>query len=44
MPTRPRVDDTLDEVKGMNLYIHLNLAFEFWQVRARDEGIHKIAF
>jgi hypothetical protein len=39
-----RVDDTLDNLKDANFYTHLDLAFGFWQVRVRDEDIHKIAF
>jgi hypothetical protein len=40
----PQVDDTLDELKGANFYSHLNLAYGFWQVRVREEEIHKTAF
>jgi hypothetical protein len=40
----PRVDDTLDELKDANVYTHLYLACGFWQVRVRDEDIHKTAF
>jgi hypothetical protein len=40
----PRVDDTLDELKDANFYTHLDLAFDFWQVRARDKDVHKTAF
>jgi hypothetical protein len=40
----PRVDDTLDELKDANFYTHLDLASCFWQVRVRDEDIHKTAF
>jgi hypothetical protein len=40
----PRVDDTLDELKDANFYIHLDLAFGFWQVRVRDQDTHKMAF
>jgi hypothetical protein len=38
------VDDTLDELKDANFYTHLDLAFGFWQVRVRDQDIHKTAF
>jgi hypothetical protein len=40
----PRVDDTLDELKDANFYTHLDLASGFWQVRVRDEDVHKTAF
>jgi hypothetical protein len=40
----PRVDDTLDELKDANFYTHLDLASGFWQVRVRDQDIHKTAF
>jgi hypothetical protein len=39
-----RVDDTLDELKDANFYTHLDLASAFWQVRVRDQDIHKTAF
>jgi hypothetical protein len=38
------VDDTLDELKDANFYTHLDLASGFWQVRVRDQDIHKTAF
>jgi hypothetical protein len=38
------VDDTLDELKDVNFYTHLDLASGFWQVRVRDEDVHKTAF
>jgi hypothetical protein len=40
----PREDDTLDELKNANFYTHLDLASGFWQVRVRDQHIHKTAF
>jgi hypothetical protein len=40
----PRVDDTLDELKDANFYTHLDLASGFWQIRVRDQDIHKTAF
>jgi hypothetical protein len=40
----PRVDDTLDEVKDAIFHTHLDLASGFWQVRVRDQDIHKTAF
>jgi hypothetical protein len=40
----PRVDDTLDELKDANFHTHLDLASSFWQVRVRDQDIHKTAF
>jgi hypothetical protein len=40
----PRVDDTLDELKDANFYTHLDLASGLWQVRVRDEDVHKTAF
>jgi hypothetical protein len=39
-----RVDDRLDELKDANFYTHLDLASGFWQVRVRDQNIHKTAF
>jgi hypothetical protein len=39
----PRVDDTLDELEDAN-YTHLDLASRFWQVRVRDQDVHKTAF
>jgi hypothetical protein len=38
------VDDTLDKLKDANFYTHLDLDFGFWQVRVRDQDIHKTAF
>jgi hypothetical protein len=38
-----RVDDTLDELKDANFYTHLDLVLGFWQVRVRDQDIHKTA-
>jgi hypothetical protein len=38
------MDDTLDEPKDANFYTHIALAYGFWQVRLRDEEIHKTAF
>jgi hypothetical protein len=40
----PRVDDTLDELKDANFYTHLDLCSGFWQVRVRDQDVHKTAF
>jgi hypothetical protein len=40
----PRVDDTLNELKDVNYYIHIDLASSFLQVRVREEDIHKTAF
>jgi hypothetical protein len=40
----PRVDDTLDELKDVNFYTHLDLVFGFSQVRVRNEDVHKTAF
>jgi hypothetical protein len=40
----PRVDDTIDELKDANFYTHLDFASGFWQVRVRDQDIHKTAF
>jgi hypothetical protein len=41
----PRVDDTIDELdKNANFYTHLDLAYGLWQVRVRDQDIHKTAF
>jgi hypothetical protein len=40
----PRVDDTVDELKDANFYTHLDLASGFWQVRVRDQDIHKTTF
>jgi small nuclear ribonucleoprotein (snRNP)-like protein len=37
------VDDTLDELMDANFYTHLDLASGFWQVRVRDQDIHKTA-
>jgi hypothetical protein len=38
------VDDTLDDLKDANYYDHLGLAFGFWQVRVRDDDVHKTPF
>jgi hypothetical protein len=38
------VDDTLEELKDANFYTHLDLASGFWQVRVRDQDVHKTAF
>jgi hypothetical protein len=38
------VDDALDELKDANFYIHLDSASGFWQVRGREEDVHKNAF
>jgi hypothetical protein len=39
-----RVDDTLDELKDAKFYTPIYLASSFWQVRVRDEDVHKAAF
>jgi hypothetical protein len=41
---RPRVDDTLDELQDTIFNTHLDLAFGFWQVRVREQDVHKTAF
>jgi hypothetical protein len=41
--TLPRVDDTLDELKGANFYTHLDFASGFWQLRVRDPDVRKTA-
>jgi hypothetical protein len=38
------VDDTLDEFEDVNFYTHLDLASGLWQVRVRDQDVHKTAF
>jgi hypothetical protein len=40
------VDDTFDELelKDASFYTHLDLAYGFWQVRVRDQDIHKTLF
>jgi hypothetical protein len=40
----PRVDYTLYELKDAHFYTHLDLACCFWQVRVREEDIHKTMF
>jgi hypothetical protein len=40
----PLVDDTLDELEDATFYTHLDLASSLWQVRVRDQDIHKKAF
>jgi hypothetical protein len=40
----PRVNDTLDELKDANFNTYLDLVFGFWQVREREEDIHKTKF
>jgi hypothetical protein len=40
----PRVDDALDDLKDANFYTHLDLAYGFWQVRVRDQDVHKTDF
>jgi hypothetical protein len=40
----PRLDDTLDELDNAIFYTHRDLASSFWQIRLRDEDIHKTAF
>jgi hypothetical protein len=40
----PRVYDTLDEFKDANFYARLDLPYGFWQVRVRDQDVHKTAF
>jgi hypothetical protein len=40
----PRVDDTLDVHKDEKFYTHIDLASRFWQVRVRDQDVHKAAF
>jgi hypothetical protein len=40
----PLVDDTLDESNDdANSYTHLDLASGFWQVRIKEEDVHKTA-
>jgi hypothetical protein len=38
------VDDTADELKDTNFYSHLDLAACLWQVRVREEDVHKTTF
>jgi hypothetical protein len=38
------VNDTLDGLKGANFFTHLDLVSRLWQVRVREEDIHKTAF
>jgi small nuclear ribonucleoprotein (snRNP)-like protein len=38
------VDDTLDELKDTNFSTHLDLASGLWQVRVREEELHKTTF
>jgi hypothetical protein len=33
-----------DELKDANFYTHMDLASGFWQVRVRDQDVHKMAF
>jgi hypothetical protein len=40
----PRMDDTLDELKDLNFYTHLDLASGFLHVSGREEDVHKTAF
>jgi hypothetical protein len=40
----PHVDDTLDELKDAIFYTHLDPAYDFSQVRVRDEDVHKTAY
>jgi hypothetical protein len=40
----PRVDDTLDELRDATFHTHLGLASGIWQVRVRDQDVHKTAF
>jgi hypothetical protein len=40
----PRVDGILNELKDANFYTHLDLASGLWQVRVRDQNVHKTAF
>jgi hypothetical protein len=42
----PRVNDTLTELNDGNFCTHLELvlAFGFWQVRVREEDVHKTTF
>jgi hypothetical protein len=39
-----RVGAALDEVKDANVYTHLDLVRGFWQVRVREELVHKTTF
>jgi hypothetical protein len=39
----PLVDETLDGIKDVNIYTHLDLASGFKQVRVRDEDVHTTA-
>jgi hypothetical protein len=42
----PRVNDTFTELNDGNFctYLELVLAFGFWQVRVREEDVHKTTF
>jgi hypothetical protein len=40
----PREADTLDELKDAKFHTHLDLASGFWQVRVREQDVHKYAF
>jgi hypothetical protein len=37
------MDEIIDWLKDANCNTHLDLAFGFWQVRVREEDIHKTA-
>jgi hypothetical protein len=41
---RPRVDDTLDDLKDANFYAHLDLTCVFSQVRVCEDDVHKTTF
>jgi hypothetical protein len=39
------VNDTLDDlIKKANFYTRLDLAFGLWQIRVREEDVHKTTF
>jgi hypothetical protein len=40
----PRIDDTLDKMKGMKYYTSMDLASGYWQVEIQEEDKEKTAF